>query len=330
LRIDIIYDFIAFFISFAFHIQQFIFAEAFAKYGYDHAEKYQDIYIDFLKNKDDGDFGYIGRQIKNPWDENNAVWDGMKQLGVDSVFVGHEHCNSASVIYDGIRLQYGQKSSEYDRFNCLNSNGTITGNYTKTGTSLIGGTVIPLSVEDGAISDPYIYFCENAGGAVDWDKWNEDYNSEPVFVNGLQYGSDASAAMYSDTNLAVKEAEFDNTTAYCITATGQGKLFINLELLKGKNTFTFTVFLPEESTARLAGMGEFAIRIKPNDLEPSLDGSINGYIKYDSQSSAEQLKIIHGTWQTFTVDISNLDGCTEFAFVIPATNVMYIKDVVID
>ena len=101
-------------------------------------------------------------------------------------------------------------------------------------------------------------------------------------------------------------------------------------MLKDKNTFTFTVFLPEESTARLAGLGEFAIRIEPNDLEPSLDGSTDGYIKYDSQSSAEQLKIIHGIWRTFEVDISKLVDCTEFAFVIAKTNVMYIKDVVID
>ena len=94
----------------------------------------------------------------------------MKVLGADSIFVGHEHCNSASVVYDGIRFQYGQKSSEYDRFNCLNADGSITGGYSKTGTSLIGGTVIVLSETDATIKDAYIYLC----GGVDISGGKED------------------------------------------------------------------------------------------------------------------------------------------------------------
>ena len=35
-------------------------------------------------------------------------------------------------------------------------------------TPLIGGTVFTLAA-DGTITDPYIYYCENAGGNVDWD-----------------------------------------------------------------------------------------------------------------------------------------------------------------
>jgi len=101
----------------------------------------------------------------------------MKALGVDSIFVGHEHCNSASVVYEGIRFQYGQKSSEYDRFNWLNQDGTITGgwihewNVNKTGTPLIGGTVIILSESDASIEDCYNYYCGFENGQIDWDAY---------------------------------------------------------------------------------------------------------------------------------------------------------------
>ncbi len=156
-------------ISFAYHIQQAIFATAFEKYGF---SQKQDVYIDYLSDKADGDFGYIGRGLKNPWDQMNFVWKGMKELGCDSVFVGHEHCNSASVVYKGVRFQFGQKSSEYDRFNCVDENGQITGGYKKTGASLVGGTVIPLSSVDGSIKEPYIYLCKNVEKQINADLYS--------------------------------------------------------------------------------------------------------------------------------------------------------------
>ncbi len=151
-------------ISFAYHIQQNIFGKAFEKYGFDQTEKYQDINIDTFEGKAEGDFGYIGRQMKGPWDTNYSVWNGMKALGVDSIFVGHEHCNNASVVYEGVRFQFGQKSSEYDRFNCLKEDGTIVGDVVIVGKPLIGGTVILLSEEDGTIEDAYVYYCGDVFG----------------------------------------------------------------------------------------------------------------------------------------------------------------------
>lgn len=158
-------------ISFAYHIQQAVFGEAYAKYGFNQSEKYQDIFIDYAENVTEGDFGYIGRQMKTPWDSSKNVYNGMKELGVDSIFVGHEHCNSASVVYDGVRFQYGQKSSEYDRYNAVTESGSIIAVqiWNKTGTPLVGGSVIVLSETDGSIADAYIYYCENAGGNIDWD-----------------------------------------------------------------------------------------------------------------------------------------------------------------
>ena len=160
-------------ISFAYHIQQHSFAEAYSKYGFKAGEQSQDINIDLLDNKEDGDFGYIGRDLKGEWDTSNQVYQGFKRLGVDSIFVGHEHCNSASVVYEGIRFQFGQKSSQYDRFNCLEPSGVVTGISGRpqaSWKSLIGGSVIVLSETDGAIKDAYIYYCGEKDGKLDWGK----------------------------------------------------------------------------------------------------------------------------------------------------------------
>lgn len=158
-------------ISFAYHIQPAVFGEAYEKYGFDQNQKYHDIYIDYETNCENGDFGYLGRQMKDPWDHSKKVYEGMKELGVDSIFVGHEHCNSASVVYEGIRFQFGQKSSEYDRYNAVTAEGKIEAIaiWNKTGTPMVGGSVVVLSEEDGTIMDAYIYYCKNAGGSIDWD-----------------------------------------------------------------------------------------------------------------------------------------------------------------
>ena len=99
----------------------------------------------------------------------------MKQLGVDSIFVGHEHCNSASIVYEGVRFQYGQKSSQYDRYNALDANGNVVAEQIWNETDnkpLIGGSVIVLSKSTGEITDGYIYYCGFENGVIDWDSFS--------------------------------------------------------------------------------------------------------------------------------------------------------------
>ena len=144
-------------ISFAFHTQLQIFADAFAKYGFTNQNtNVHPIKIDSHPNVEAGDFGYLGANLKNPWDSDHHVWNGLRALGVDSIFVGHEHCNSASVVYEGIRCQYGLKSSTYDRANYC-ADGKIISSYTEAGRPLVGGTVIPLAA-DGSLLTPYICY----------------------------------------------------------------------------------------------------------------------------------------------------------------------------
>ena len=146
-------------ISFAFHIQPAVATRAFKGYG--------TTFPVYLEEEGDGGIGIIGVQVPTVWDTDLAVWEGLKSLGVDSVFVGHEHCISASVVYDGIRLQFGQKSSSYDRHNWTlngklgNSWNNATNNWDPPAgaVSIVGGTVNPISREDGALLAPYIYLC---------------------------------------------------------------------------------------------------------------------------------------------------------------------------
>ena len=182
-------------------------------------------------------------------------------------------------MYDGVRLQYGQKSSAYDRFNGVDPDTlAIDGSYAPKASNivpLIGGTVIPLGI-DGSLKTPYIFLCENAGGKIDWNK-------KFVTVNGLNIGDGLSV----ESGLAAEAVEFGGVNAYKITASNQGKIMITPSILANKNKITFSVFMPETSTAKLQGYGEFSIRVKPNSL-------VGGYITFVSDSIDEARKIVFG------------------------------------
>ena len=124
----------------------------------------------------------------------------------------------------------------------------------------------------------------------------------------------------------------ENINAYEVYAASQGKVYVNTALLKNKSTFTFTVYVPSTSSVKLGGLGEFAIRTKPNEIEPEGDGgNYIGYIDYNSNPHDEDYKIVFDTWQTFIVDISDFgEACTEFAFVIAAGNTIYLRNIVIE
>lgn len=150
-------------ISFAFHIQPAVFAEAFSKYGFKNGSTQSNpINIDKSKKKESTDFGYLGRDLKSAWDEDYTVFNAMKEAGADSIFVGHEHCNSGSIVYEGIRFQYGQKSSTYDRCNYVSKKGAISGGYLLTGTPIIGGTKIILEKNSGSIKDAFIIYASGS------------------------------------------------------------------------------------------------------------------------------------------------------------------------
>lgn len=88
------------------------------------------------------------------WDRDYAIYNKMKELGTDSILVGHIHWDSASVVYDGIRFQYGQKSSTYDEICYRLEDGTITKSYDpKTGEPIVGGTLMLMDEQTGDFTD---------------------------------------------------------------------------------------------------------------------------------------------------------------------------------
>ena len=144
----------------AFHIQLNVFAKAFAQYGYiSDSTTNLPINLDTSASAAESDFGYVGRKLKGPWDTNENVWYTLKNAGFDLICVGHEHCNSASVMYRGVRLQYGQKSSTYDRTNYYQSNGKISS--TPTDYPVVGGTTIPV-LNDGSIGKGMLFLYDQA------------------------------------------------------------------------------------------------------------------------------------------------------------------------
>ena len=146
--------------SFVFHIALHAFEKAYEKYGYirDRSSKIFPIVIDGM-DKTGTDFGVILYPI-DLWDKDDTVWQSFRSLGVDSVFVGHDHEVSASVVYEGIRCQFGLKSSTYDSNIYVGENGRLIKSWVPAGTPMIGGTVMELS-HDGAIEKAYHHYCKN-------------------------------------------------------------------------------------------------------------------------------------------------------------------------
>ena len=126
------------------------------KYGYSEAE-FSPINLDSVGL--DGDFGYVGVRFSG-WDVGNRMWNLVLSLGIDSIFVGHYHAISSGVNYEGVLLQFGLKSSTYDSLNYLTSDGEIVRSYTEAGTPIVGGTVIPVSRQEGSIAPYHMYYDE--------------------------------------------------------------------------------------------------------------------------------------------------------------------------
>jgi hypothetical protein len=102
----------------------------------------------------------MNNYLQNDRTKPTIYQDELKQLGLDSIFVGHEHANSASVVYQGIRFQFGQKSSAYDRCNYITSEGKIVTSYLEVGEPVVGGTVFSIKEKTGEIVNAHIDLCK--------------------------------------------------------------------------------------------------------------------------------------------------------------------------
>lgn len=135
-------------ITFAFHIPTRSMLQAFDKKYNVTSHSFKPLDLD--KVGENGDIGYLSGSFKG-WDADASVWNGMKALGVDSVLVGHYHELSASIVYDGVRIQFGQKSSAYDAINYRTNTGDIVFSSVEEGEAIVGGTLMQVSRGDGML-----------------------------------------------------------------------------------------------------------------------------------------------------------------------------------
>ena len=190
-----------------------------------------------------------------------------------------------------------------------------------------------LTKDNGAIEDCYNYYCGFENGEIDWTKYKK------VTVNGLQYGgvNVTTAEMYADGAVTAQAVEFNGQNVYAVTANSQGKLYVNTALLRGKTTFTFTLYM--ENAVGQYELDPFAIRVKPDDGSgKNIAGMFESgsskkqYIRYQvgEKASVDEVRLELGVWKTYTVDITDIaETCTEFSFNIATGNVMYLKDITI-
>ena len=140
----------------------------------------------------EGDFGILcsmyAPEVVDCWDTvktngaDDAIHNAMVALGVDSFFLGHMHSNSASIVYNGVRYQFGQKCSLYDSAQYMNNTtGKVEAKYAwvedTAATKLVGGTVTKLDKNTGAITDAYIEYNTGHGKEVNWNQWKNSISA---------------------------------------------------------------------------------------------------------------------------------------------------------
>ncbi len=150
------------------------------------------LYLDRVVGHGAGDFGWLTSLdgwTPDYWDiaatndaipgatGDHAIFYQIKALGTDSIFVGHYHTINASMVYEGIRFQFGQKCSLYDNVAQLLSNNKIASavgySYNTGATLLVGGTVIPIDKDSGELLTPYTQYCEGHGEEVNWASFKD-------------------------------------------------------------------------------------------------------------------------------------------------------------
>lgn len=156
-------------ISFAFHVPFRAVYDALAIYGWEEGGDYgsNPIFIDDVEGKADTDFGFIASAGGDIWDNDYACYNAMKEIGVDSIFVGHIHSTSASIVNDGVRFQFGLKTGVYDTRLTEMADGSYDATHAVGGKPYIGGSAIILSEEDGSIKEAYHIYDDMESDAGD-------------------------------------------------------------------------------------------------------------------------------------------------------------------
>ena len=140
-------------ISFAFHVPFKAAYDALETYGWSDSYDFTNNGPIFIEDESTGDFGFMASKGGDSWDTDYEMYNAMKDLGVDSIYCGHIHSICASVVYDGVRFQFGLKSSLYDS-HLTKIGDKYDASHAIGGKPYVGGTVNVLG-NDGAIINAY-------------------------------------------------------------------------------------------------------------------------------------------------------------------------------
>lgn len=302
-------------ISMAFHAPMKAFEDAFKAAGVD-VSTINETPVDLDADSDASTIGYMGQWITDVWDTDYSVWNSSKTLGVDSIFVGHLHCNSGSVEYDGIRVTFGLKSSTYDQTLYYDESGNRVFAYAKPGNSvpIIGGTAIDVA-STGTLNVYHIYYDELSENETVVDNTTCIKLQD---VESAKYGANLNTGLFSKAMTETQDAPagFGGTSVYAakgVTNNAWGSI-VTVDL-EGQDLTNKTIYLryyitdytPVDTAAR-------DWRFYPNqDVQNSANKTVNGTdLMFFKRTDLE-----FGKWVDMDITVELLNamttyGCTDF------------------
>ena len=146
--------------------------------------------------------------------------------------------------------------------------------------------------------------------------WDEEEEEERVTGNAFTFDN---GRLTCDSSVTHEATTFEGKDCVKITMGEQGKIYFDLDALKTYEKIKFDVYIAGDNAKTLAGLGYFAFRVKPNDLTAS------GYLDYHDEGSR---KVALDEWNSFEEDVSSyVSSMTEFSFVVPSGQAMYLANI---
>lgn len=261
-----------------------------------------------------------------------------KEYGVDSVFVGHYHTLSMSILYEDIRWTFGLKTGVYDSQTTKN----------------MGGTLATIS-SDGGISVKHLYYDNDYAAQRDaLLSANVSNTLSGISVGGTSLGIDHVSGITQKTNPIsieyVKDSDGNSSVAYRLTGshhTDATQFVLDSSLYEGCESVTFKVlFKSGEITKEVGGTrqkdgndnfvyseGKYVVSkfsvlyvwrgeakpvmFKEKDVDTNVTSSMSQIVEYTMD-----------TWNEITVPLVwNGVEATYFGFILSSYSTIYLKDI---
>lgn len=261
-----------------------------------------DTFATFDYNKDSGEKKY----------DNETLLTIFKNNGVDSVFCGHEHQISTSIVYEGIRWTFGLKTGVYDIPEKDN----------------LGGTAITID-KDGGVSVAHVY------NSLTYQAYKDEIR------NGTYTNTDkmppAGLTVMSKSNNTISPQDVQKGTvtkeiiggfgAYKLSADRQCDFKLDPSLIESGESVTFSYYVPPTNKGFYNdNWRSFGIDRGVSENHYFLQRGGGGTFGTDYEYFDN-----FDTWYTATVPLKvNDTKVSKFNWVISKGGEVYIKDVTVN